>query len=235
MAIGEFSRRTGGNIETIRYYERIGLLPVPDRSRAISPLWCCRCGAACVRPPRTRIGLHAHLDKGSHSVNRLLDLAEGNPQIFTPDAFDARRQGTGPTRPEYLDDYLTSVYVPLPADFQALRRRVDEQRTIYAAYKDIRNKIFAHKDIVGTVKMHELLGKTNIREWQTLTLFLLSLYDALWQLYCNGIKPVLREYRCSVEAMLNDPIPAGRQMPPQEKIARQAAEFLTAAAARWRS
>jgi MerR family mercuric resistance operon transcriptional regulator len=32
MAIGEFSRRTGGNIETIRYYERIGLLPLPDRS-----------------------------------------------------------------------------------------------------------------------------------------------------------------------------------------------------------
>lgn len=31
IAIGEFSRRTGGNIETIRYYERIGLLPSPDR------------------------------------------------------------------------------------------------------------------------------------------------------------------------------------------------------------
>jgi MerR family mercuric resistance operon transcriptional regulator len=32
MPIGELSRRTGGNIETIRYYERIGLLPVPDRA-----------------------------------------------------------------------------------------------------------------------------------------------------------------------------------------------------------
>ena len=32
MAIGEFSRRTGGNIETIRYYERIGLPPVPERT-----------------------------------------------------------------------------------------------------------------------------------------------------------------------------------------------------------
>ena len=32
MAIGELSRRTGGNIETIRYYERIGLLPVPERA-----------------------------------------------------------------------------------------------------------------------------------------------------------------------------------------------------------
>jgi MerR family mercuric resistance operon transcriptional regulator len=31
VAIGELSRRTGCNIETIRYYERIGLLPVPAR------------------------------------------------------------------------------------------------------------------------------------------------------------------------------------------------------------
>jgi MerR family mercuric resistance operon transcriptional regulator len=31
MPIGELSRRTGCNIETIRYYERIGLLPAPPR------------------------------------------------------------------------------------------------------------------------------------------------------------------------------------------------------------
>ena len=31
MAIGELSRRTGCTIETIRYYERIDLLPVPAR------------------------------------------------------------------------------------------------------------------------------------------------------------------------------------------------------------
>lgn len=31
LAIGELSQRTGCNIETIRYYERISLLPVPDR------------------------------------------------------------------------------------------------------------------------------------------------------------------------------------------------------------
>lgn len=29
--IGELSRRTGCNIETIRYYERIGLIPAPPR------------------------------------------------------------------------------------------------------------------------------------------------------------------------------------------------------------
>ena len=31
IAIGELSRRTGCNIETIRYYERIGLMPAPPR------------------------------------------------------------------------------------------------------------------------------------------------------------------------------------------------------------
>jgi MerR family mercuric resistance operon transcriptional regulator len=32
IAIGRLSRHTGTNIETIRYYERIGLLPAPARS-----------------------------------------------------------------------------------------------------------------------------------------------------------------------------------------------------------
>jgi MerR family mercuric resistance operon transcriptional regulator len=31
IPIGELSRRTGCNIETIRYYERIGLMPSPPR------------------------------------------------------------------------------------------------------------------------------------------------------------------------------------------------------------
>lgn len=34
MKIGELSRATATNIETIRYYERIGLLPAPDRTAA---------------------------------------------------------------------------------------------------------------------------------------------------------------------------------------------------------
>jgi MerR family mercuric resistance operon transcriptional regulator len=32
IAIGALSKHTGTNIETIRYYERVGLLPVPARS-----------------------------------------------------------------------------------------------------------------------------------------------------------------------------------------------------------
>lgn len=34
MKIGDLSRATGTNVETIRYYERIGLLPHPARTHA---------------------------------------------------------------------------------------------------------------------------------------------------------------------------------------------------------
>jgi len=34
MSIGALGKATGVNIETIRYYERIGLLPEPDRTAA---------------------------------------------------------------------------------------------------------------------------------------------------------------------------------------------------------
>ena len=39
LAIGEMSRRTGVNIETVRYYEKIGLMPKPNRSEGGNRLY----------------------------------------------------------------------------------------------------------------------------------------------------------------------------------------------------
>jgi len=45
MSIGELSRRSGVHIETIRYYERIGMLPKPQRTSS---------GRRIYGPPETR-------------------------------------------------------------------------------------------------------------------------------------------------------------------------------------
>jgi hypothetical protein len=165
-------------------------------------------------------------DKDSHGVARLLRLAVDNPQIFTLDALAVRKQGNNPTRPD-----LSSAYAPVPADFEWLQQKIDEHKAIYdEKIKPLRNKIFAHKDIQSNAKIHELFARTNIREWQTVTLFLQSIYNALWQLYFNGMKLNLQEHSPSVEDMLSKPIQAGRQVPAQEKIAHEAADFLLAAA-----
>lgn len=70
--IGELSRRTGVNIETIRYYERIGMLPPPPRSsggrRVYGPEHVAR-----LRFVRRARELGFTLDE----VRRLLELAEG--------------------------------------------------------------------------------------------------------------------------------------------------------------
>ncbi len=74
LSIGEQSRRTGVNIETIRYYERVGMLPAP---------------------PRTE-GRHRIYD-GSH-VRTLTFIRRGREVGFTPDEIRALLNLGGPGR-----------------------------------------------------------------------------------------------------------------------------------------
>jgi MerR family mercuric resistance operon transcriptional regulator len=70
LSIGALSRQTGVNIETIRYYERIGLLPAPPRSAA---------GRRCYAPEhgeRLRFVRRARaLGFGLDNIRALLTLA----------------------------------------------------------------------------------------------------------------------------------------------------------------
>lgn len=71
IQIGELSRRTGCNIETIRYYERIGLLPAPHRRGRY------RCYGS---PDVSRLGFvrrARELGFTLDEVRTLLGLAEG--------------------------------------------------------------------------------------------------------------------------------------------------------------
>ncbi|ALJ15565.1 MerR family mercuric resistance operon transcriptional regulator [Sphingopyxis italica] len=71
IPIGEVSRRTGCNIETIRYYERIGILPAPVRRGRFR-----RYDSADVR--RLAFVRRAReLGFPLHTIRTLLALAEG--------------------------------------------------------------------------------------------------------------------------------------------------------------
>ena len=74
IPIGELSRQTGCNIETIRYYERIGVLPVPIRRGRYRHY-----GAGDVR----RLGFvrrARELGFPIEAIRTLLTLAEGGAQ-----------------------------------------------------------------------------------------------------------------------------------------------------------
>ena len=178
------------------------------------------------------IALGRIFDQNStHNVDRLLRIAQDNRSIFSKVALGLRKQGASATPPAWLAEYLDEAYVPRPADLRRLRAYVRKYRQIYEGeYRDLRHKLFAHKGVSSQGDVDALFAKTNIRELQRMLVFLGSLYEALWQLFFNGLKPVLRPRRYSIKRMRSSPMPAWRSGAVQETITRETERFLRAAA-----
>lgn len=126
--------------------------------------------------------------KSNHNVDRLIRKAQNYPHIFSKPALGKRKKKGSPNADEWLPD-----------DFRRIRKHVKKYRKIYEQnYKDIRRKIFAHKELSDKSSINELYKKTQIGELQKIFIFLNKLYEAFWELYHNGRKPVLRPMRHSV-------------------------------------
>ena len=119
----------------------------------------------------------------------------------------------------------------MPADFRRLRAHVSKHRRIYEAkYRDLRHKVFAHKEVADRPEVDALYAKTNIREIQRILAFLGSLHEALWQLFFNGRKPVLRPRRYSLKRIRAIPSPPERVTVIEERITHEVEQFLRQAA-----
>ena len=129
----------------------------------------------------------------THNLDRLLRIAQDNPSIFSKAALGVRKHGSNTAPPEWLAEYLLDAYVPTATDFRRLRAHVKKYRKIYEAkYRDLRHKLFAHREVSSRADIDALFAKTNIRELQKMLAFLGALYMTLWELFVNGRKPVLR-------------------------------------------
>lgn len=180
----------------------------------------------------TFIVLGRILDQNSaHNVDRVLKIAQDHPDIFSKEALGKRKQGNLKTPPEWLPEYLEAAYVPKAVDFRRLRAHVHRQRRIYnEKYRDLRRKVFAHKELTDPAAVSALFARTNIRELQRLIVFFSRLYDTLWQLFFNGRKPMLRPRRYSLQRMRDLPSPPEIGRDVQERIAHEAEQFLMAVA-----
>jgi hypothetical protein len=156
--------------------------------------------------------------KADHSVFRLLRLAQDNSNIFSRDALRARRSRETPNAP-WLADFLARSYTPKPQDFRKLRKAVVAQCAIYdSKYRDIRHKIYAHRTVSTQAEMDALFAKTNIRELQRMLALLNELQVALWELFVNGRRPILRRGRYSVVAIRRSPTPKWQTQGVHERI-----------------
>ncbi len=174
------------------------------------------------------IALGRIFDQNSrHNIDRLIKTAQDNKEIFSKNALAKRKKHESANADEWLDEYLKTAYEPTIKDFRVLRKKIKEYRNIYETnYRDIRHKIYAHKEVSDAEEMQKLFSKTNIRELQKVFVFVNSLYEALWQLLYNGRKPVLRRMRYSVKNMIRDRKPEWQSQTVQERMVGEVSDFL---------
>jgi len=165
--------------------------------------------------------------RSTHNIDRLLKLAQENIGIFSKEVLADRKRQDSSNADEWLDDYLKTSYEPTSKEFRDLRRKVKDYRNLYEAnYRDIRHKIYAHKEVSEAEEVQKLFSKTNIRELQKIFVFINALYEALWQLLYNGRKPDLRPMRYSVKRMVRDRKPDWQSQSAQEIMVGEIDDFL---------
>jgi hypothetical protein len=179
------------------------------------------------------IALGRIFDQNSpHNLDKVLRIARDNSEIFSKAALGRRKQGNQREAPDWLAEYLRDVYMPTTTDFRRLKRHVKKYRKIYESnYRELRHQVYAHKVASDPAEIQRLLAKTDIREVERLFVFLLKLYETLWQLFVNGRKPVLRPLRYSAKRLRNSLSSPSRGRGVHEDITREAVKVLNACAA----
>ncbi len=144
-----------------------------------------------------------------YTIDRLLKLAQANPAVFSKEALAERKRRLAHNADEWLPEYLKTAYEPDTKDFRCLRRYVDKHRKIYLKnYDPIRDRVYAHKELALKSDKDAVFANAHILQLEKLFTFLNHIYEILWQLCYNGVKPRFRRIVSSSSHMLQKPVPS---------------------------
>ena len=170
--------------------------------------------------------------QSTHSIDKLLNLAHQNLDIFSKESLATRKSLNSINSKDWIDDYLKNVYVPKKADLRKIKHYVSLRRKIYdEKYSSLRNKIIAHKEKLSDEQIRDLYSKADIKELQKLYTSICKIYEVLWQLLHNGLKPNLKNQRYSVTKILKNSSPEFNQKTLQERTIRETEKLLCLLAA----
>jgi hypothetical protein len=157
--------------------------------------------------------------KSKFNVDRLLRVAQTNPDLFSRGELLARKLSVTRLSASELEPLITGAHEPTADDFRRLRKHVARHRKIYDQnYRPIRNLVLAHSG-ADRSDTNALFSKTRVREVELVIAFLRKLHRALLGLFDNGLKPTLRPVRYSLREM--------KPSSPRRRRAKSAAERIT--------
>jgi hypothetical protein len=154
-----------------------------------------------------------------HNIDKVLRLAQSDLTMFSKLAIAARKRKQSSNADDFLPEYLQSVYVPSATDFRLLRKKVGKFRGTYEQrFRDIRHRYYAHKVAATEAEISVLFKAATISELEKTMIFLNQLHEALWQLFNNGERPVLRPLKYSTRRLIARSSSASSLRSPAESI-----------------
>lgn len=143
--------------------------------------------------------------KDAFSVIKLLKYCENNISLFSKEKLRERRMKDLKEKPDWLDDYINNAYEATQDDIQSLMKETEKYRNLFNdVYQPIRHKLIAHKSQSHIGNSDELYEKTRIGDIDKILEFLNSIKEVLFDLYINGRKPGLTNYKLNREFYESD-------------------------------
>lgn len=136
----------------------------------------------------TTIGRILDKDRRSFSIYTLIDTCIENIDQFSKEKLRKRKlKMLNKDCSLWIDEIVEKTYQPSKEDFESLKKVLEKNNNErYRKYKNIRNKLFGHKDLEIIRNPNELFAGVKILEMED-TLFILYQIDRIiWELYHNG-------------------------------------------------
>jgi hypothetical protein len=151
------------------------------------------------------------------SADRLLKHVTTYPGIFSRAAMSARK---GP-------EYAADKFEPKAADFKPLQDALEAHTALYeSTIGPIRHKVFAHAGNITEAEKYEMFQNVPRADYERLSVFPLNVWNALFQVYHNGLPPTLDDITTDLAMLVANPAGA-REITFEHRYAiKDTAQFL---------
>ncbi|MEK6299647.1 MAG: hypothetical protein AABO41_02910 [Acidobacteriota bacterium] len=135
----------------------------------------------------------------AHSIHKVVNACIAHPQFFSKETLTKRKMQSSESQnkhekrePAWLKEYIAKAFEPRTQDLRELRRALKKSRATYdAVCRDIRNKVFAHRERIDVETISDLFSQSEVSEIKQILYSLHDLVSAIWEMYNNGRKPDL--------------------------------------------
>jgi len=131
----------------------------------------------------------------AYSIDKTLNAASANEAHFSKSELRKRK-------PEFdgIDEYIENSTELTAAHVKSIKRKAREAKDIWGKIKPLRNKVYAHSDILSDEEKQALFQAVNRDDINKIIQILLNISHALWQAEFNGREP---DFSCDHEAPIN--------------------------------